>query len=93
MSTWFVEARLAWIKESVEIFGFINREHIQKKFGVSTPQASVDIREALARWPDLMSYDRSTKQYVNRTRNTWWRGYTTGASTIAVLWIAFTLFT
>lgn len=44
--TWFTEHRLAWIKESVEIFGFINREHIQKKFGISTPQASYDLREA-----------------------------------------------
>lgn len=66
--TWFVETRLAWIKESVEIFGFINREHIQKKFGVSTPQASVDIREALSRWPNLMAYDKSLKQYVDRTK-------------------------
>lgn len=67
MSAWFVETRLAWIKESVEIFGFINREHIMKKFGISTPQASVDIREALKRWPDLMSYDKSAKQYVSQT--------------------------
>lgn len=65
--TWFVEHRLGWIKESVEIFGFIRREHIQKKFGVSTPQASLDIREALKRWPDLMAYDRSMKQYVDTT--------------------------
>lgn len=64
MSNWFVEQRLAWIKESVEIFGAIRRQHIQKKFGVSTAQAALDIREALTRWPGLMEYDRSLKRYA-----------------------------
>jgi len=65
--TWFTDHRLAWIKESVEIFGFINREHIQKKFGVSTPQASYDLREAQARWPNLVIYNKSAKRYEART--------------------------
>ncbi|WP_448952189.1 hypothetical protein [Labrys neptuniae] len=64
MSRWFAEQRLEWIRESVRIFGFINREHIEKKFGVSTPQASYDIREAMKRWPNLMRYDSSAKRYV-----------------------------
>ena len=63
MSNWFTEARLAWIKESVEIFGSLSREHIMLKFGISMPQASYDIRDAIARWPDLMQYNRSTKRY------------------------------
>lgn len=63
MSDWFKNARLMWIRESVEIFGFINREHIEKKFGVSTPQASVDIQEAMRRYPDVMVYNKSTKRY------------------------------
>jgi hypothetical protein len=61
--TWAVEQRLAWIKESVEIFGQINREHIMRKFWISSPQASVDLRMALQRWPDLMTYNKSTKRY------------------------------
>ena len=60
---WFIEYRLAWIKESVEIFGQINRENIMRKFGQSAPQASWDIAEACKRWPDLMTYNRSTKRY------------------------------
>lgn len=36
-----------------------------KKFGVSTPQASVDIREVMRRWPDLMEYDTSLKRYID----------------------------
>ena len=64
MSSWFKEQRLEWIHESVRIFGFINRQHIEKKFDVSTPQASIDIRDAMKRWPNLMHYDTSAKRYV-----------------------------
>lgn len=60
---WFTEFRLAWIKESVEIFGHINREHVMRKFGISMPQASMDIASVLARWPDLMAYNKSAKRY------------------------------
>lgn len=66
MSTWFVETRLAWIRESAEIFGFINREHIVRKFGVSAPQASIDLRAVQDRWPGLLAYDKSSKRYVLR---------------------------
>ena len=60
---WFLEYRLAWIKESVEIFGQINRYNIMQKFGISSPQASLDLRAVLGRWPDLMTYNNSTKRY------------------------------
>jgi hypothetical protein len=63
---WFVEYRLAWIKESVEIFGHINREHISMKFSVSIQQASADIQRAMKRWPRLMAYNTSTKRYERR---------------------------
>lgn len=66
MSTWYQNHRLEWIRESVQIFGAINREHIEAKFGVSTPQASLDIRNAMERWPDLMEYDTSAKRYVRK---------------------------
>jgi phenylalanyl-tRNA synthetase beta subunit len=60
---WFIEYRLAWIKESVEIFGQVNRDNLIRKFGISMPLASLDIRKALERWPDLMTYNKSTKRY------------------------------
>lgn len=63
MSNWFVEQRLAWIKESVEIFGAIRREHIMRKFGISLPQTSADLQKVLARWPELMAYNPSSKCY------------------------------
>lgn len=64
---WFTEQRIAWIKESVEIFGIVRREHIQKKFGISIAQASLDLREVRKRWPDLISYDLSEKAYKTKT--------------------------
>ena len=63
MSNWFTEQRIAWIKESLEIFGLVRREHVMKKFGISTAQASLDLREVRGRWPELMSYDLSEKVY------------------------------
>jgi hypothetical protein len=63
---WFAERRYAWIKESLEIFGTIRREHVMKKFQISEAQASLDLREARSRWPDLMEYDLSEKIYKAR---------------------------
>jgi hypothetical protein len=67
--TWFVEKRISWIKEIIEIFGFINREHVQAKFGISSPQASADIAETIKRFPDLMAYNTSQKQYIRKPKS------------------------
>lgn len=60
---WFKQQRLEWIKEMVEIYGFIQRDHIQKKFRVSVPQASADLRDVQNIWPALMRYNSSAKRY------------------------------
>lgn len=60
---WFLEYRVAWIKESVEIFGHINRKHVMRKFKVSQPQASLDLRETVKRYPALMTYNALAKRY------------------------------
>ncbi len=62
-ATWYREYRYRWIKESVEIFGQINRENVCRKFGISTPQASLDLKEVLKRHPDLMTYNTTSKRY------------------------------
>ncbi|MGH8026167.1 MAG: hypothetical protein ACREO0_05495 [Pseudoxanthomonas sp.] len=62
-ASWFVDQRIAWIAESVRIFGAIKRQHIKAKFGVSTPQASLDIAETNRRHPTLLIYDASLKTY------------------------------
>lgn len=66
---WFREHRIAWIKESVEIFDRINRQHIMRKFMISLPQASYDIGEVMIRWPNLMEYDRAAKCYRRIARD------------------------
>jgi hypothetical protein len=67
MASWFTEHRIAWIKESLEIFGTVRREHVMKKFSISTAQASLDLRAVRERWPDLMEYDLSEKIYRTKS--------------------------
>lgn len=61
---WFEQHRLEWIAETLRIFGYINREHLMKKFGVSTPQASYDLNRFQKLHPNAMRYDTSAKRYV-----------------------------
>lgn len=61
--SYFRELRIGWIIETIRIFGFINRVHVERKFGVSTPQASKDLQDALRREPK-MTYDKAAKRYV-----------------------------
>lgn len=61
--SWFVNHRQEWISEIVRIFGFINREHLQKKFDISTPQASLDLRLFQERNPGRIEYNRAAKRY------------------------------
>lgn len=60
---WFFKHRQEWIAETVRIFGFINREHIEKKFQISTPQASVDIQHFIDANPGVITYNKSSKRY------------------------------
>lgn len=60
---WFVRHRQDWIAETVRIFGFINREHIELKFGVSTPTAAGDLSLFQQENPGRIEYNRSAKRY------------------------------
>jgi hypothetical protein len=62
---WFAEQRQAWIREALTVFGFINREHLMRKFGISQPQASADLQVFQRENPSAMRYDPSRKCYVN----------------------------
>lgn len=62
--TWFVDQRMQWIAETLRVFGFINREHICRKFGVSIPQASADLRRYQSLNPGVLRYDLRAKRYV-----------------------------
>ena len=62
-SEWYRRYRQAWIKETIRVFGTINREHIRKKFGLSAPQASLDLRQFIKENPSLIEYSRVTQRY------------------------------
>jgi hypothetical protein len=61
---WFTEQRQLWIAEMLHIYGFINREHLQRKFGISQPQASDDLQTFLRNHPGKVRYDLRQKCYV-----------------------------
>lgn len=71
-TNWFVRHRQDWIDETIRVFRFINREHIERKFGISTPQASMDLQLFQAENPDVIYYNKSKKtvrgQYVTRPK-------------------------
>lgn len=63
MSNWFTDQRQAWIAEMIRVYGFINRGHIVRKFGVSIPQASIDLTAFRKSNPSVVEYDASQKLY------------------------------
>lgn len=60
---WFQRQRIEWIDEILQIYGFINREHLMKKFEISRPQASKDLRIYLVLYPGVMTYNPKAKRY------------------------------
>ena len=61
---WFEQHRQDWIAETLRVFGFINREHLIRKFGISAPQAAHDFATFMRLNPKAMAYDNSAKRYV-----------------------------
>jgi DeoR/GlpR family transcriptional regulator of sugar metabolism len=66
--TWCERQRQLWIAEMVTIYGFINREHLQRKFGISVPQASKDLQTFARQQQHTIHYDLSRKCYVATQR-------------------------
>ena len=63
MSKWFENQRVAFIAAMLHVYGFINREHLMRKFSISRPQASKDLRSFERHASGSMRYNRSTKRY------------------------------
>lgn len=63
--SWFADARQAWIAEMLVVYGFINRDHLMRKFRISQPQASMDLVRFAAENRGLMVYNVHTKRYEN----------------------------
>lgn len=68
MMRWFEQHRMEWIAETLRVFGYINREHIMRKFGVSVPQASHDLQSFQKAHPAAITYDKRAKRYTQRQR-------------------------
>lgn len=54
--------------EMIHVYRFIRREHLMRKFDISTPQASVDLRDFQRLYPGKIKYDKSMKAYVATLR-------------------------
>lgn len=63
---WFTRARHDWIAEQLHVYGFINRDHLVRKFGISVPQASHDLTAFVRQHPDAVRYDLQRKCYVRQ---------------------------
>lgn len=61
---WYVNHRMEWIAETLRVFGFINRDHLKRKFGISTPQASMDLNNFQRLHPGIVRYDIHQKKYI-----------------------------
>jgi hypothetical protein len=66
MARWFESQRIAFIAEMLHIYGFINREHLMRKFGISMPQASKDLQSYLQHSAGSVSYHLRRKRYEAR---------------------------
>lgn len=60
---WFETYRMDWIFEMVQIYKFINREHLVKKFKISNIQASIDLRTYQKLHPNTIFYNVNSKRY------------------------------
>lgn len=58
-----IEQRLRFIDFLVHQYGHVNRSAVMDYYGVSTPQASDDLKTYMATAPDNLVYDGSAKTY------------------------------
>lgn len=73
---WFEHQRQEWIWETLRVFGFIQRQHLVNKFGVSVPQASADLQRFQRERPGMMTYDKTSKRYVGHIAAPWHNKHT-----------------
>lgn len=67
---WAQQHRLAFIGHRLLASGTVNRRDLMRKFGISQPQASVDLRRFDEAHPGAMRYDKTRKTYVPRNLTT-----------------------
>lgn len=65
---WYKNYRMEWIAEMLRVYGFINREHVMRKFGLSAPQASKDLSDFQKKNPGMVTYDLHLKKFIPTER-------------------------
>lgn len=75
---WAVARRLDYIDWCLAERGEVQRRDLMTPFNISDGQASADINEFLAAYPDAATYDKSRRRYVparrpyrRRRKNAW----------------------
>ncbi|MBL1436543.1 MAG: hypothetical protein COB08_010135 [Rhodobacteraceae bacterium] len=61
---WYHTEKMRWMKEMLEIYGFINRAHLIRKFKISSGQATIDFRKFDKLHGALWRYDSRKRAYV-----------------------------
>jgi hypothetical protein len=64
IARWGQDRRLEFIEYRIRWAGHLNRSDLVEFFGISVPQASLDLAEYTRRAPQNLNYDRSTRTYV-----------------------------
>lgn len=60
---WAKRQRMRFISEFIVKNGHINRSDLKEEFGISTPQASLDLQEYQKLYPGELVYDLNRKHY------------------------------
>lgn len=60
----FIELRLDYIAWRAATAGTIRRIDLVRSFGISVPQASLDLRHFMDEHPGVIKYDMTEKRYV-----------------------------
>ena len=61
---WYHSEKMRWIKEMLEVYGFIYRAHLIRRFKISNGQAAIDFRKFDELHGDLWRYDTRKKAYI-----------------------------
>lgn len=64
---WFADHRQDWIAEMLRVYGFINRQHLMRRFEISGAQAANDFNRFNEERPGVMLYDNRAKTYQATT--------------------------
>ena len=62
--TFWQDYRLRFIDFLLDQYGYFQCDALCNQFGISTPQASLDIRAYIERWPTNVEYDNLQRRYV-----------------------------